>query len=89
MSDFKIVHVPKYKDPSYATRKQERIKQRKLLRRRKRISDEAADAVLKLYVAGVPIAEIVKITGHSTGTIYQIAHSSGMKLRRRLNATFN
>jgi DNA-directed RNA polymerase specialized sigma24 family protein len=84
MSDFKIVHVPKYKDPSYATRKQER----KLLRRRKRISDEAADAVLKLYVAGVPIAEIVKITGHSTGTIYQIAHSSGMKLRRRLNATF-
>jgi len=84
MSDFKIVHVPKYKDPSYATRKQER----KLLRRHKRISDEAADAVLKLYIAGVPIAEIVKITGHSTGTIYQIAHSSGMKLRRRLNATF-
>ena len=85
MSDFKIVHVPKYKDPSYATRKQERIKQRKLIRR-KRVFDK--DTTLRLYADGVPVAEIVKRTRHSTATIYQIIHSSGMRLRRKGNATF-
>jgi len=58
----------------------------KLIRRKKRISDR--NTTLRLYADGVPVAEIVKLTRHSTATIYQIIHSSGMRLRRKDNATF-